>query len=130
MSVHPYDEAYAPPAPVAPVRLAAPDAGTAVLVSALIDSGADLTVIPVRLARLLGLSATDRVTVRGVAGSTHSVEVCAARVEFDGVADTIEILPLDHEALLGRNALRTAVVTLDGRRGETTIHGASSSSDR
>ncbi|MDR7520630.1 MAG: hypothetical protein QN123_13820 [Armatimonadota bacterium] len=111
----PYDARRSPPAPVLPVRLGPPRAEPATAVLALVDSGADLTVLPEGLPQALGLPQVSEVTVRGVAG-TASVPVFAAEVEAAGGRRVVEVVGVGAEALLGRDLLNHWVVTLDGPR--------------
>lgn len=93
----------------------------AVLLPALVDTGADLTVVPAAVSRQLGLSETDHVTVRAGGAVMGSASVHAARVELDGVTEVVEVLALGEEALLGRNLLRAVVVSLGGPQEELTL---------
>jgi len=111
----PYDTHRSPPAPVLPVRLGPPRAEPATAVAALVDSGADVTVLPEGLPQALGLPQVGEVTVRGVAG-TARVPVFAARVEAAGRRWIAEVVGVGGEALLGRDLLNHWVVTLDGPR--------------
>ncbi|MDQ7821141.1 MAG: retroviral-like aspartic protease family protein [Armatimonadota bacterium] len=109
----PYDTRRTPPAPVLPVRLGRPQGEPAAAVAALVDSGADITVLPEGLARVLGLPQVSEVTVRGVAG-TARVPVYAAELEAAGTRRIVEVVEVGAEALLGRDVLNGWVVTLDG----------------
>lgn len=122
MTSYSYDRGFEPPAPVVPVRVGSPAGdAAAVLLPALVDSGADLTVVPAAVIRQLGLSETDYVTVRVAGAAMGSASVHAARVELDGVTEVVEVLAVGEEALLGRNLLRAVVVSLDGPREELTL---------
>lgn len=111
----PYDSRRSPPAPVLPVRVGAPGKETATALLALVDSGADLTVLPYGVPAALGLPAVARLTVRGVVGSAQAT-VYAAAVEVAGRQRIVEVVALGAEALLGRNVLNVLVLTLDGPR--------------
>lgn len=110
----PYDRRHSPPAPVLPVRVGAPAAGPVVGLLALVDSGADLTVLPEGLPASLGLPAVAQITVRGVAGTARAV-VYAVAVEVAGRQRVVETVALGKDTLLGRNVLNRLVLTLDGR---------------
>jgi predicted aspartyl protease len=116
-----YDDRYQPAAAVVPLRIGAPADDMPVLVSALVDSGADLSVVPAVLARQLALPVTDVLDVRGVGGESRTATVHAAEVEIDGVPELIEVIALGTEAPLGRNLLNAFVVTLDGSRERVTV---------
>lgn len=122
MSEATYDrDSHDPAAPVVAVRVGAPDGGTAALVTALVDSGADLSVIPPALARALELPITDVLPVAGVEGVPRSVAVHAAELEFDEERELVEVVAIGDEALIGRNLLNGFVVTLDGPSERLTI---------
>lgn len=122
MTAYSYDRDYEPPAPVVPVRVGSPVGDlAAVLLPALVDTGADLTVVPAAMTRQLRLSETDHVTIRAGGIEMGPASVYAAQIELDGVTEIVEVLALGEETLLGRNLLRTVVVTLDGPQGHLTI---------
>lgn len=122
MTSYSYDRGFEPPAPVVPVRVGRPTGdAAAVLLPALVDTGADLTVVPAAVIQQLGLSETDHVTVRAAGVAMGSASVYAARVELDGLTEVVEVLALGEEALLGRNLLRAVVVSLDGPQEELTL---------
>lgn len=112
---YPYDTSYDPPAPVVPVRISAPgspDRGVAL--PALVDSGADVTVIPAAVAAAIGLPPIGRLGVAGVAGVVHGAVVYAAEVEMNGVRRSAEVIGLGDQTVLGRNLLNQWVLVLDG----------------
>lgn len=112
---YPYDTSYDPPAPVVPVRISAPgspDRGVAL--PALVDSGADVTVIPAAVAEAIGLPPIGQLRVAGVAGVVHGAVVYAAEVEINGVRRPAEVIGLGDQTLLGRNLLNQWVLVLDG----------------
>lgn len=110
----PYDTSCEPPAPVVPVRVSAPGSPDAVLVSAMVDSGADITVIQAGLARQLGLPAVSTVVVEGSGGTARRAPIYAAEILVAGESLMLEVLALGDEALVGRELLSRWVTTLDG----------------
>lgn len=116
-----YNHAYDPPAAVLPVRVGAPGADTSVLVSAMVDSGADMCVVPAGLALQLGLPMVDVLRVRGVGGAAHQATVHAASVQVGHIDDVAEVLAIGDETLVGRNLLRFLVVGLDGPGDRLTV---------
>jgi predicted aspartyl protease len=118
-----YDHSYEPAAAVVPLRIGAPADDMPVFVSALVDSGADLSVVPAALAGQLDLPVTDVVQVRGVGGEPHNATVHAAEVEVevDEVAELVEVIALGTETLVGRNLLNAFVLTLDGPHERMTV---------
>jgi predicted aspartyl protease len=110
----PYAVDYDPPAPVAMLRLGAPDSSATVLLRALIDTGADVTVVPAVVARKLRLPLVDHVTVRGVGGRPFRVGVHAASAEVAGLRCVARVVAFGREPILGRDLLNRLVVRLDG----------------
>jgi predicted aspartyl protease len=84
-------------------------------VPALVDSGADITVVPEGVPEALGLPQIGELTVRGI-GGTRRVPVYAAEVEVAGWRRVVEVVAVGGVALLGRDVLNAWVVTLDGPR--------------
>jgi predicted aspartyl protease len=110
-----FDESFDPPAAVLPVRVGSVDAdGPAVLVHAIIDTGADCSVIPARVARLLKLPIVDKVSVRGFAGDAEPRPVFVARLRIGETSLLARILAIGTEPLLGRDILNQLVMRFDG----------------
>lgn len=113
-----YDTTYDPPAPVIEVEI---DGYVAALgqrkLRALVDSGADATMIPVQVLTAVGAAYQDTLWMRGVTG---------ARVEIDRYLVAIRIgaqlihglsvigAPEEADAVLGRDLLNQLIVVLDG----------------
>ena len=110
----PYDGDFDPPAPVAELRIGAPGSEDRVLLRALVDTGADATVIPTAVVRRLALPLVDRVAVEGVGGRRLSVGVYAASARIAGLEYLVRVVALGHEALVGRDLLNRLVARLDG----------------
>lgn len=122
---YPYDTTFEPPMPVADVQFQSP--GRAVLpstFSALLDSGADGTMVPIDLleaaeARCVGLA-----RLRGItgAGMTVDVYVLNMRVGSHWVRGVRVVAVAAHTGIvLGRNVLNHLIVTLNGLAGVTEI---------
>ncbi len=110
----PYDASLDPPAPMVPVRIAGPVGDQAVMLPMLVDTGADCTLIPASIARQLGLPQIDVIGLTGVGGGKRRTAVHAASVELGGLRMLARIVAFADEAILGRDILNQAVVTLDG----------------
>jgi|DewCreStandDraft_1066081.scaffolds.fasta_scaffold00494_44 hypothetical protein len=120
----PYNRQHDPPAPVLPLRVGAPGADPVVAAPALVDSGADLTVLPEELVRMLRLPQIGEVTVRGVEGVARRVPVYAAEVEVvGGIRRIVEVVGIRANALLGRDVLNGMVITLDGPQQVLRVEG-------
>lgn len=111
----PYSEEYDPPAPVLSVRLGSPSGGTGVHLVALVDTGADLTVMPVAVVRSLSLPVVATTRVAGVTGTTRA-NVHAALLDVGGASRMAEVVALGAEAILGRDVINQWVLALDGPR--------------
>lgn len=109
-----YDVGRTPAAPVVPLAVMPPGGGFAVALQMLVDSGADLTVVPAGTAARVRLPRIGALTVRGVGGTTSSVPLYAARLLIGDAEVMVEAAELGSDALLGRDVLNAWVVTLDG----------------
>ncbi|MFT5196642.1 MAG: putative aspartyl protease [Cellvibrionaceae bacterium] len=120
-----YDRRYLPSAPVIPITIDgySTDADP-ITVQALIDSGADGTMLPSRILRRIGASFVDSVHMSGVSGISQSIDQFLVRITIgDTVIGGIEALSVSNqmEAIIGRDVLNQLVVVLDGLASEITI---------
>jgi len=124
---YPYNSLdYNPSAPVLDIRISqiGDESGHDRLLFAMIDSGADGTILP--LADLLAIKAqyVRDVFMRDVTGSRHAVELYTVSIRIGPykvrsarvIAD-----PTNSEAILGRNVLNQFIVTLNGLASSTEI---------
>ena len=109
-----YDKNVDPPAPVVPVRVSRPLGEEAVLLSMLVDTGADCTLVPVSLVRQLRLPRIDVVGLTGIGGTRRRSTVHAAAIEVGGLSLVTRVVAFTVEAILGRDVLNEAVARLDG----------------
>jgi predicted aspartyl protease len=112
-----YDPHRTPPAPILPIRLGRPGTDPNVLLTALVDTGADATVIPPALAMRLDLPVLAEVAVAGTGGLSQRAMVHAAVVEVGGSQWPIQVLAVGGETLVGRDLLNQWVATLRGPAG-------------
>jgi hypothetical protein len=114
-----YDRArFEPPAPVALVTLRAPDTDAEIPdVPMLLDSGADVTLVPLSVMSSLGLSAIPGKHRELVAfdGSTSFASVARLELRFCRRTFRGQFPLIDQEwGILGRNVLNVVPILLDG----------------
>lgn len=112
-----YDLAYIPAMPTVEIQIGRPDSVASFDLSALVDSGADVTMIPVSYLEEVAAIKRRRVSIRDISGrradaNLYTVSLQFAhykrqRIDVVGNADTDEVI-------IGRDVLNHLVVTLDG----------------
>jgi predicted aspartyl protease len=118
----PYSTSYSPSAPV--VQIVVTHRGSATL-SALVDSGADATLIPVDILHAIKAPFIQTHTMIGVNNTRHIVDLYRLRIQV-GVGPTLYgvravATSQGGEAILGRDVLNHLIVTLNGVAGVTEI---------
>ena len=119
MSVHSfnYDSEYEPSAPVVEIMVyKAGQSVSRVVLSALIDSGADATMLPMTVLQTVGARHVETRRMRGVTGVAQMVDLYAVTIELGNqiVPAIWTIATLDNEVILGRDVLNQLVITLNG----------------
>jgi hypothetical protein len=117
----PYSSDYFPPAPVAKVILRAQSEISTV---ALLDSGADGTMIPHALLLRIGSEFARTFKMTGVTGRTERVELYFVEIQIgDLKIPGIKAVStqFNNEVILGRDVLNHLIITLDGIAGTTEI---------
>lgn len=110
-----FDASFDPPASVLPVRIGGlDDHAPAAMLRMLVDTGADCTLIPARIAKSLRLPLIDKIEIMGVGGKTMAAPVHAARVRLGALRAIARLVALGDESLLGRDLLNRLVLTIDG----------------
>lgn len=125
---YPYDgDIYYPSAPVAEIKISANAASGSIketTLSALIDSGADATMLPEDLLIQLGAQRLDRRRSRGIYGEARIVNIYLVDIQIGTLTipsiKTVGVSTAD-EPLIGRDVLNQLIVTLDGIGGVTEI---------
>jgi predicted aspartyl protease len=110
-----FDTAFDPPAPVLPMRISGLDEhDPAAMLRMLVDTGADCTLIPVKIARSLRLPVVDKAEIQGVGSKAQSANVHAARIRLGSLRILLRVVALGDECLVGRDILNRLVLHLDG----------------
>lgn len=121
-----YSRQYVPAMPVLTLTLSAPEiASTGVSVTALLDSRADICVVPRTLLSRLDLSTGEIAWIRGQWGEPIQVTRFALDLYLDNstVLPSIDVVsdPVGREVILGRNVLNKLRLLLDGPRQVTEV---------
>lgn len=120
MSTLAYDDAFEPVAPVLPVRLRGPGGDEWYQLAALVDTGADLTLVPDVIAeRALPVAGT--IDVRGVTGEVQRVPLYRADVEVADLRLSALVAGFGPDAIIGRDLLNRLIITLNGPDRSLTI---------
>lgn len=117
--VYPYDaNNFNPPAPVLEVSLSSPISQAEVIkIPAVLDSGADMTVIPQNIAQQLQLKYVDEISAVGYDGIAKKTFVYSIKIIFENIGDfIIRVITSDSgHMLVGRDILNKWSVFLKGR---------------
>ena len=116
--MYPYDKTKNPPAPIMPLRVLPPLGIVAdpITLTALADTGADFTCLPLEVFYLLNLFPIDRIQVTGVAGA-GLFNLFSVDLEFHNQiykACTVVELPPRSQPLLGRDVMKLYRLEFNG----------------
>ncbi|MEM7131871.1 MAG: retropepsin-like aspartic protease [Chloroflexota bacterium] len=113
-----YDLSYDPAAPQLSILLRAPGTNNeGIQLNAMVDTGADATIVPKDILEELGLEQSDSLYIRGVTGHRTQVAVYDVTIEigpFTFSAVPVVATPLGSEPLIGRDILNNFSITLNG----------------
>lgn len=84
------------------------------LLSALVDTGADLSVLPQGLPARLRLPAVGRLTVAGVEGLPRPLPLYAVEVAVNGYRSIVRAVSLGTTPLIGRDLINKITIHLHG----------------
>jgi predicted aspartyl protease len=104
------------------VRLSVPSGDAGIQLAALVDTGADVSVMPLAAVQDLSLPVVATTRLAGVAGALDA-SLHAALVEVGGLSRLAEVVALGEEAILGRDLVNQLVLGLDGPRRLLEIRG-------
>jgi len=112
----PYNKSYTPPFPILPITLGEGSSRVGP-VTALIDSGADTTVIPMELLKQIGVGEGEEVTIRSHFGERQVALLYLIPLSIEAT-NLVGIYAVGDETtdeiILGRNVLNKLTLLLDG----------------
>ena len=112
-----YDRSYNPSIPIVEIKIGQPWTTPLLSLTALVDSGADGTMIPLRYLQQVGARRERKSWVTGVTGVRTQIDIYTVALNFGPFAfDDIEIAAgkQKDEIIVGRDLLNQFIVTLDG----------------
>jgi len=120
-----YDHGYNPASPIIEIKVDGySQIAQPVILQALIDSGADGTMLPTQVLEKADASYVDSVRMSGVFGVKEQRDRYRVRIQIGNIIiNGIDAVATDSETecLIGRDVLNQFVVTLDGLAAETRI---------
>jgi predicted aspartyl protease len=121
-----YDPTYYPAVPVIHIEVDGYDSlsGQRSL-PAIVDSGADATMIPLPVLEAIGAAYKESTWMKGVAGGRVEVDLYLAAIRIGPhVIGGLHVvgIPAAREAIIGRDVLNQLIVTLNGLASVTEIH--------
>lgn len=112
-----YNSDYYPAMPVVELSLGLPLSEATLEVRAIVDSGVDATMIPIRTLQQVGARRSRKALMRGVTGIGVLVDLYAVAVQLgpyrQGFIEVVGVANND-EAIIGRDILNHLAVTLNG----------------
>jgi len=125
MSHYPYSTEYLPAAPVMEIGLGAPGTEPSLgFLKALVDTGADATIVPIAHLRQIKAKKIDQATLRSQWGERRAVALYAVALEINQYRfDAIRVVgdEIGDEVILGRNLLNRLRLLLDGPAGMVEV---------
>lgn len=115
---YPYSDAYTPSMPVVDLGVSRPGAWQPTqVVTAVVDSGADGTLVPIDVLEAVSAGYVGEAFIRGISGKRQGVSMYLAALHVGShVFNAVRVVAVQEggEAILGRNVLQFLVVTLNG----------------
>jgi predicted aspartyl protease len=100
--------------PVVSVAVSLPTGGDPMIVSMMVDTGADRTLLPISIVRDLALPEIDAIRLRGIDEARKLATVHDAAVTLAGIRSLVQVVAFADEAILGRDVLNQFIATFDG----------------
>ena len=119
-----YDTSYSPAIPVCETTLIVPSSGLRLTLSAIIDTGADATIIPVSQLRKMGAHRAHEARLRSQWGEARRVYLYIVDMRIgDFNLPGVYVVGDDrgNECVLGRNVINRLKMLLDGPLGNTLL---------
>jgi predicted aspartyl protease len=116
MYQHDYLATYYPSAPVVEIEIGVTRTEPRVTVLALVDSGADGTIIPIHYLQQIGALPVGRKWMRGVRGAYDQVKLYNVFIQLGNYSLYASVVgdEVNDEAMIGRDVLNQFIVTLNG----------------
>lgn len=112
-----YSAEYQPPIPMVDLAVGVPLSETIIELQAIVDSGADATMVPVHYLQEVGAQPTRKAIMRGVSGKGTLVDLYAVGIRLgpyrQGYIEVIGV-PDGEETIIGRDLINHLSVTLNG----------------
>ncbi len=119
-----YLQAYSPAMPIVEVSLSASAPQTSeITIEAILDTGADASLIPVSVLTSMGARYTSQARLRGITGDTQWVNLYLVNMKIGSyLIYAVEVIASDNnETILGRDVLNQLNIRLDGPAEVTEI---------
>jgi hypothetical protein len=123
---HPHQSAYTPPIPALEITLQDPDGNLSVgPLEAVLDTGADISLVPVTLLEQLAAPEQDEVRLRSHWGdytifTTYLISIQLGSEILPGI-EVVGDLSSQREVLLGRDVLNKLLLLIDGPQQRTDL---------
>lgn len=118
-----FNEAFEPPAPYCSILIETFDGSRQATLEALLDTGSDISFVPLNVARRLGLRYLGTGRAEGIGGERVARHIFQAffSLEREASRETNMMAWNEDLALLGRDVLNQYHITLDGPNQSLTI---------
>ena len=113
---YPYDSSYNPAMPFVELSVGRLRGQIELTLPALVDSGADATIIPIRYLQRIRVRQSEKKWMRGMAGGRYRVTLYPLFLQIGSQTMYVPVVgdELYDEVIVGRDVLNQMVVTLNG----------------